>query len=348
MSRIGRILFLAGALAAGWALPLQAQEIRGAAGECTRVIFDGDRPLLFLHQDSLGNALSLKAYSYQESLPGDVTHYRSEKDWKRVSYEYCNGELASVTVHTPSGKADSVWIRRRDLVQDGSRAKYRALPQIPDPLTEWKRAQEGALLCEADPLLHPDPLDGTAFLFSTDGRFLCRVRSGYPEGPLLKWRGKREEPLRARFADPVADPLAVGLQSRAVRVESDYVQRAMLSCGAGESRNKGFFKGMLFLARNSGYGGALDFAVREEYGISPLVFYITETALEGVLAHNHFNFGNYLWGASAREASVPLWLARLGAHINNFFLSPDSRGTWDSPDDQLSITAGYHWQFRKE
>ena len=344
MRKRGHIFFLAGALIAASSLSLQAQEIRGAAGECTRLVLDGDRPLLLLHLDSLGNTLSLKAYSYQGTLSRDVTHYRSEKDWKRVSYEYRAGELASVAVHTPSGKVDSVWVRRRDFAQEGSWAKYKALPQVPDPLAEWQRAQEGARICEADPLLHPDPLDGGAFLFSADGRFLCRVHSEYPDGPLLKWRREGEEPIRARFADPVADPLAVGLQSRAIHVETEYVQRAMQLCEAGKARNRGFFKGMLFLARNSGYGSTLDFAVREEYNISPEVFYITETAPEGILAHNHFNFGNYLWGASAREAAVPLWLARLGAHINNFFLSPDSCGTWDSPDDQLSISAGYHWQ----
>jgi hypothetical protein len=41
---------------------------------------------------------------------------------------------------------------------------------------------------------------------------------------------------------------------------------------------------------------------------------------------------------------VPLCIARLGSHYNNFFLSPDTKGSFDSPDDLFSISAGYHWR----
>lgn len=42
----------------------------------------------------------------------------------------------------------------------------------------------------------------------------------------------------------------------------------------------------------------------------------------------------------AQAVGVPLWIARLGAHLNNMKFA---KGKPDSPDDQLSISAGYHF-----
>ena len=323
--------------------PLCAQTIQGERGEHTQVYYDGQRPLLVLHRDSLGRTLSLKSYAYDgaSARPTEITHYRTDAQWTRVSYRYEGDTLTAVTVYTPGRET----IRHLDTLSAvGVRAQYRTRVRIPDPALEWRLAREGSRLCAADSLLVPDPLDGDVFLFSADGRFLSRVRSAYPDAALLLWRATGQEPLRAQFADPDEDPRAIGPGIRASVIGEADVAAAMQTCGAGDTSHHGWFRGCIYLARNSGYGGVLDFAVREEYGVSPDVFYLTLTVPEGSLAQNHFNFGNYLWGASARETGVPLWLARLGAHINNFFLSPDSRGTWDSPDDQLSISAGYHWR----
>ena len=317
---------------------LCAQDIRGRRGECTKAIFDRERPILILHQDSLGRTLSLKAYSYagDNPHPADVTHYRSEQDWKRVSYEYDADTLVSVTVFTPAGREEY----RFPL---GGREKYKTVPKMQDPALEWRLALEGSRLCEEDSLLSPDPLDGETFLFASDGRFLCRVQSDYADAALLLWRAAGKTPLGSSFADPVGDPLAIGPETRALVAGEEFVSEAMQICGAGEAVHHGLLGGCLYLLRNSGYGGLLDFAVREEYGISPAIYYLTDNLREGSLAHNRFNFGNYLWGASARETGVPLWLARLGAHISNFLFSPDCRGSLDTPDDQLSICAGFHW-----
>ena len=37
---------------------------------------------------------------------------------------------------------------------------------------------------------------------------------------------------------------------------------------------------------------------------------------------------------------VPLWISLLGSHINNMM---HTHGRLDSKDDQLSISAGYHF-----
>lgn len=317
-----------------------AQVIRGAHEDYTEAIFDKGKLLLVLHQDSLGRTISMMAYAYDGERPIEVTHYRNDKQWKRVSYGYESGKLISVTEYSPEGAVIS---RLDTLDAVGTRAKYHALPTAPNPIEEWQNALEGSRLCSEDQLLSPDPLDGDVFLFGADGAFLCKVLSGYENADLLFWQGKAS-PITATFADPNADPNAIGHGTSVKIVNPEYIQQALEICGAGDPSHHGLFKGSAYLYKNSRYGGLLDFAIREEYGVSPHVFYLTATKPIGHLAQNHFNFGNYLWGASAHETAVQLWLARLGAHINNFFLSPDSRGTWDSPDDQLSIKEGYNWR----
>lgn len=320
------------------------QAIEGPDGERTEVIWDGERPLVISHLDSIGNTLSLRAYAYPgESIhPSQVTYYRDSRHWERRSYTYAGDRVFSVAVYGPTGLKDSLSAEMVD-TSAFRRAIRTALPPAPDPAAEWKLALEGSRLCAKDSLLSPDPLDGKDFLFAADGRFLSRVRSGQDEGTLFIWQEDGKAPVAARFADPGYDPSHVGPRSRAVLVPPESITAAMDSCGAAHAPHKGLFPGCLFLLMNSSYGGTLDFAVRPEYGISSDTYYLTYTEKEGSLAHNQFNFGNFLWGASAREMDVPLWVACLGSHFNNFFLSPDSRFHLDAPDDILSITAGHHW-----
>jgi hypothetical protein len=61
------------------------------------------------------------------------------------------------------------------------------------------------------------------------------------------------------------------------------------------------------------------------------------------VAHNNFNFGNFLWGASAAALGVPLTFAKAGAHWNNYSNDPSSKGQLDSKDDQFSIEQGWNW-----
>lgn len=71
--------------------------------------------------------------------------------------------------------------------------------------------------------------------------------------------------------------------------------------------------------------------------------YVTATRKDGYIAHNGYNFGNFLWGAGARMLGIPGIIARLGAHINNFFNDLKTKWHFDSKDDQLSIQQGINW-----
>jgi len=331
------------ALLLALAMPVCGQVIHGAHGERTEAIWYQGKPLVIQHLDSLGNTLSMKVYAYgsESPYPSQVTVFKDEKNWERRSYTYSGDQILTLSVYGPSGLKDTV---SRVEANSTGRARWKPMPPAPDPLAEWQLALEASRLCEGDRLISPDPLDGKSFLFGADGRFLSRVQSGYEEGSLILWQGEGRMPVVARFSDPGYDPSHVGPGKRAHRVLYEEINDAMVKCGAGGAIFTGFFPGCYYLYKNSAYGGLLDFAIRPEYGVSPDTYYVASTQEEGTVAYNHFNYGNFLWGASARELTVPLWLTQLGAHVNNFFLSPDSRFQPDSQDDQFSIKAGYHWR----
>lgn len=56
-------------------------------------------------------------------------------------------------------------------------------------------------------------------------------------------------------------------------------------------------------------------------------------------------YGSFLWGAAMDALGFWEITARIGAHIQNRFLSKEQKAKkeWDSPDDQLSISLGYDW-----
>ena len=325
------------------ALPVSGQAIPGAHGDRTEVIWDRGRPLLIQHLDSLGNTLSLKAYAYvQESpYPSQVTFFTDSCHWERRSYTYSGNRILTMAVYGPSGLRDTLSRNGADTV---GRARWRPVSASPDPRVEWQCALEASRLCGLDERLTPDPLDGEAFLFGADGRFLSRIRSSYAEGPVILWQGKGQAPILARFSDPGYDDSQMGPDKRVQRVHPEEIARVLELSGASGTPSKGFFGGSLFLLKKSTYGGELDFAIRPEYGIRGDTFYVLHTQKEGTVAYNHYNFGNFLWGASAREVQVPLWFSLLGTHLNNLFFSPDSRFELDSPDDVFCIRAGYHWK----
>lgn len=185
-----------------------------------------------------------------------------------------------------------------------------------------------------------DPLEGGSFLFDTDGAFLSRVRGTTEQ--VLFYQGFAEEPVTASFADPDHDPSLIDSDCWLQLITPADVALSMHIVDAHNPRYRGLIRGCLYLLRESGYGGLIDPAVNAQHQVFPKVWYLSETRREGALAHNHFNTGNFLWGAAAQACGVPLWVTLLGTHFNNFFLSPDNQGRPDDKDDVLSIRAGYH------
>ena len=69
----------------------------------------------------------------------------------------------------------------------------------------------------------------------------------------------------------------------------------------------------------------------------PYSLFVTDS--QGLkVAHDNFNYGNFLWGAGMNSLTIPYMDAVKGAHADNMlhhWLQPDSK------DDQISILAGY-------
>lgn len=234
-------------------------------------------------------------------------------------------------------------------ILNGKRQEARGIsPELdrwwaPDPTAERERAQYAELCSEQIPQTEADPRQGSSFLFDDSGAFLSRVETVSPSS-VVAWQGFGLPPIHAQMADPENDPFIIDLYTQLRIISSGEIRDNLSRAGAFEREHHGFFRGCSFLWKQSGYGGTLDFAMRPEYGIHRNELLVTDSWKEGLLAQNAYNYGNFLWGATAHELGVPLWVCRLGSHINNFFLSPDTRGQFDSPDDQLSISAGYHWR----
>lgn len=78
-------------------------------------------------------------------------------------------------------------------------------------------------------------------------------------------------------------------------------------------------------------------------GIDNNALYLTYSKSEGYVAHNSYNFGNFLWGAGMNELGFNLGDAVMAVHGNNYYNDPYSKGQLDFPDDQFPIKCGYKW-----
>lgn len=211
-------------------------------------------------------------------------------------------------------------------------------------------------------------------VFDKNGRFL-EFRDDGKEG----WLGMREDARASkdengktvsyssdyfRFSDPKNDIQALreGKITSLLFVKESDIQQMLDKGGAFDLKHKGLLMGTNYLARQG--TASLDFSyahipqmynadgrvapipnVEENGGGSSVLFYIQGDKL----ALNHFNFGNYLIGASANALEVPLSGIKLGGQMNS--LKNEKVNGYsaqpDSPDDQQSISDGWNHANRK-
>ncbi len=153
------------------------------------------------------------------------------------------------------------------------------------------------------------------------------------------------------FADDVNDPKDIrdGIINKLVFVSNNEIKDILTSQGAFNYDNK---NSALNFYQNSKGGQPFDYSystIPDKYGAQgassdPL---ITPSRIlflpEGDnTAHNHMNFGNYLWGASGFTLGFSFGTLQAGAHVNSLlnFRSNNYSPQWDSPDDQNSIKKG--------
>lgn len=163
--------------------------------------------------------------------------------------------------------------------------------------------------------------------------------SGAP-GTIVVVPGLCADALQVNLADPEHDPAAVRDTTRVEIISAGDVHYSLRKVGVYNRVFRGLIAGLIYLKRESEYYGLLDFARSGDHPVERGTYYVAYTKQEGLLAHDNYNFGNFLWGAAAQATGVPLWIARLGSHISNMM---HTGGEPDSPDDILSIGAGYHF-----
>ena len=118
------------------------------------------------------------------------------------------------------------------------------------------------------------------------------------------------------------------------------IKKALTKQGAFTSEKINF-------AKESAGGGKFDYTFSyliPKYNDAKSMLFLPEN---DYMAHNLFNFGNYLWGATGYVVGFNYAELKLGAHINSL-ISPRRNNypsQLDSDDDQRSIVKGiYHAQ----
>ena len=173
---------------------------------------------------------------------------------------------------------------------------------------------------------------------------------------------KAENVASFSFADPINDSKAIrdGKITRVVFPSNKQIHKALKKSGAYNKENQGIITGTEYLNNHSNYAqndGATDFLSTSGEifsGNRGMIagdrLYLTYSLKDGLVAHNNYNFGNFLCGAAASALGVPEKLAKAGAHVNNIFNDVNNQGKpmeerqLDSADDQKSIGAGFNWQ----
>jgi hypothetical protein len=186
------------------------------------------------------------------------------------------------------------------------------------------------------------------YVFGEDGKYKKKIeKEGEHYG-----RIEGKDGFEFKFADPVNDPKAIdkGDITGVEVVEDEAIAEVLDESGVNDKENQDnkfeYIKNESDASSLKGEG-KMDYVVTAKIKVDgvkkpirPDRLYITKTKT-GAVAHNNYNFGNFLWGAGASKLGLPLIIARIGAHWNS--LRDKHYKQLDSSDDQFSIKLGYEW-----
>ena len=212
-----------------------------------------------------------------------------------------------------------------------------------------------------NPLRYIDPTGESTtnpdeYIFRQDGTFKEKIKK--PGKDYITIEGSS---MKIEFADPENDPKAIDDKTITnLSVIPNYViDNELKKSGVYDEKNQNSKYSYLNNESNASSPngtGKLDFVTHDldmltntdkkknlviPFSSSTLYVTMTDT---GNVAHNNYNFGNFLWGAAANALGVPETVGRSAAHYNNYFNDPNHKYTLDSKDDQFSIHLGYEWK----
>jgi RHS repeat-associated protein len=223
-----------------------------------------------------------------------------------------------------------------------------------DPLFEKYPNVSPYAYCANNPLKYIDPtgMEIDDYVFNQKGDFLRIDKNDKPDRLVIENSntGARQS---YQFADPVNDPkdIANGTINRVEFVSSEQIANFLSNAGAFSTTNRE--NEWNYLTTESKGGGSLDFS----YSQIPFTYF--DASMDPLLtpspmlfipegdgyAHNHMNFGNFLWGAAGHSLGFSETTLKLGAHFNSVFNSRTNGygAQLDSKDDQLSISRGINF-----
>ena len=228
-----------------------------------------------------------------------------------------------------------------------------------DPLSEKYYGISPYVYCANNPILFTDIAGNSYSEFDVEGNYKRTVDDNWWHN---LWHGRtgrivndqNEVILSFKFADPKNDvkDLKNGTLQKIQFVEEKDVVSMLSKAGVFDEKNKTANNTLLdrysYVLHEGKGGHKMDFsynAIPDQYeGVStdpldapsPVLFLI-----DGV-AHNHMNFGNFLFGAGGKALGLTSFELRIGAQFNSIF-NPGSNNykpQFDSNDDQFSIRMG--------
>ena len=231
-----------------------------------------------------------------------------------------------------------------------------------DPLAGEREWVSPYNYVQNNPIRRVDPtgaLDDD-YIFNENGDYVRTDVTNKPDRLVVE-NSKTRASQSYQFADPDDDPKAIadGTINKVVFVSVAKAGDVMGKAGAFDQTNRE--NEWSYMNTESKGGGNFDFSyssVPTEFpGASsdPLttpssMLFIPEG--DGY-AHNHMNFGNFLWGASGHSLGFSETTLRGAAHYNSV-MNPGTNGydrQLDSKDDQRSISRGVNFsitnQFRQ-
>ena len=216
-----------------------------------------------------------------------------------------------------------------------------------DPLAEKYFSISPYIWCAGNPVRFIDPSGKDIYYFDQSGNYthkknkdgdnrICVITKEKVNDQILTYQNFYE------LADPINDGRMIdnGHITHLEFVSEGDIKKALTEQGAFTSEKINF-------AKESAGGGKFDYTFSyliPKYNDAKSMLFLPEN---DYMAHNLFNFGNYLWGATGYVVGFNYAELKLGAHINSL-ISPRRNNypsQLDSDDDQRSIVKGiYHAQ----
>ena len=224
-----------------------------------------------------------------------------------------------------------------------------------DPLADKYPNISPYAYCAWNPIKYTDPDGRDVYMFDEDGTFVTKqVKEGTHYGMVFM---DDKSNYSFEFADPINDPQAIddGNINKVLFVTDDQISQILKESGVTEDKNRQNRYSYVYRESNASNiqgNGYMDYVVTGQYKGANISNYdnclfLTNTNGRKV-AHNTYNFGNFLWGAGTAALDIPYPAVKIGSNLNNFFNDPYSRWHFDAKDDQLSIKLGFQWQKRQK